>query len=66
VVKSLDLAFSRPWRIWKYRFNAGIRVYNIFGSGGQRDVQNNIASPAYGQFFNPLERSIGFVFGVAR
>jgi hypothetical protein len=26
-------------------------------------VQNNIASPEFGQFFNPLERSIGFVFG---
>jgi hypothetical protein len=29
-------------------------------------VQHNITSPEYGQFFNPLERSIGFVLGSAK
>ena len=51
---------------WKYRFRAGLRVYNIFGSSAERDVQNNITSPSFGRFFNPLERSIGFVFGSAK
>lgn len=62
-VRTLDVAVSRPWRLWKYRFRAGLRVYNLFGSSAARDVQNNIQSPAFGQFFNPLERSIGIVFG---
>ena len=27
----------------------------------ERDVQANITSPDYGKFYNPIERSIGFV-----
>jgi hypothetical protein len=65
-VSTLDFALSRPWKFSKYRFRAGIRVYNIFGSAAERDVQNNITSPDYGRFFNPLERSIGFVFGTVK
>jgi hypothetical protein len=62
-VRTFDFSISRPWHVWKFRFRAGLKVYNIFGAGAERDVQNNIASPAFGQFFNPIERSIGFVFG---
>lgn len=62
-VRTLDASLTRSWRLWKYRFNAGIRVYNILGDSAERDVQANLASPLYGQFFNPLERSIGFVLG---
>jgi hypothetical protein len=65
-VSTLDFALSRPWRFKKYRFRAGIKAYNVFGASAERDVQSNIASPAFGQFFNPLERSIGFVLGAAR
>jgi hypothetical protein len=65
-VSTLDFAVSRPWRFKKYRFRAGLKVYNIFGASAERDVQQNIASPSYGQFFNPLERSIGFVLGSVR
>jgi hypothetical protein len=65
-VRTFDFSLSRPWRVLKYRFNAGIRIYNLFGSSAERDVQNNITSPNFGRFYNPLERSIGFVFGTAR
>jgi hypothetical protein len=65
-VRTFDFAVSRPWRLRKYRFRAGVRVYNLFGSSSARDVQHNVTSPQYGHFFNPLERSIGFVFGSAR
>ena len=65
-VQTLDFSLARPWRVWKYRFRGGLRVYNAFGASAERDVQSNIASPHFGQFFNPLERSIGFVFGSAR
>jgi hypothetical protein len=60
-VSSLDFTLARPLRVKKYRFTGGIKVYNIFDSGNERDVQANIASPDYGKFFNPIERSIGFV-----
>ncbi len=65
-VRTIDFALSRPWTFRKYRFRAGIRIYNIFGASAERDVQNNITSPSFGQFFNPLERSVGFVFGRAQ
>jgi len=65
-VRTLDFALSRPWRFKKYRFRAGLRMYNVFGAAAERDVQNNIASPNFGSFFNPIERSIGFVFGTVK
>ena len=43
-----------------------LKVYNIFDSRGLRDVQNNITSPDYGTFYNPLQRSIGFAFGSSK
>jgi hypothetical protein len=65
-VRTLDFSLSRPWRFRKYRFRAGLKVYNIFGVAAERDVQNNITSPFFGNFYNPIERSIGFVFGSAK
>ena len=65
-VRALDFSISRPWQVSKYKFRAGLKVYNVFGATAQRDVQQNIGSPSFGQFFNPLERSIGFVFGSAK
>ena len=65
-VNTLDFSLSRPWRFKKYRFRGGLRVYNVFGSASERDVQNNLTSPDYGRFYNPLERSIGFMFGTVR
>jgi len=65
-VSTLDFTLARPWRFGKYRFTAGLKVYNVFDTGDERDVQNNITSPDYGTFFNPLQRSIGFVLGTTR
>jgi hypothetical protein len=65
-VRTLDFALARPWQFKKYRFRAGLRIYNVFGVSAERDVQTNLTSPHYGQFYNPLERSIGFVIGSAR
>jgi hypothetical protein len=65
-VHTLDFQLSRPWRFKKYRFRAGLKVYNVFGASADRDVQNNITAPDYGSSYNPIERSIGFVFGSAR
>jgi hypothetical protein len=65
-VNNLDFTIARPWRFKKYRFRAGLKVYNIFGASAERDVQNNITAPDFGSFYNPIERSIGFVFGSAK
>jgi hypothetical protein len=60
-VSSLDFTLARPWHFRKYSFTGGLKVYNALNSGNERDVQANITSPDYGRFFNPIERSIGFV-----
>ena len=30
-VTTLDMSLARPWKVKKYRFRAGIRVYNLLG-----------------------------------
>lgn len=65
-VSTLDFSLTRPWRLMKYRFRAGIRVYNVFGASADRDVQSNTTSPNFGTFYNPIERSIGLTFGAVR
>ncbi len=65
-VRTLDFSIARPWRFKKYRFRAGIRVFNLFGASAYRDIQTNITSPFYGTPYNPVERSVGFVFGSGR
>jgi hypothetical protein len=63
VVRTLDLSVARPWRFGRYRFRAGLKIYNIFGETAERDIQANTTSPHFGRAFNPVERSVGFVFG---
>jgi hypothetical protein len=65
-VRTLDFTLARPLRFRKYRFLGGIKIYNAFNSKSYRDVNNNITSPDFGKFFNPLERSIGFVVSSAK
>ena len=65
-VSTLDFTLARPWQFRKYRFTGGIKIYNAFDTGNERDVQNNITSPDYGKFYNPIQRSIGFVVGPSR
>jgi hypothetical protein len=56
----------RPLHFRKYQFSGGIKVYNAFSTGNERDVQNNIAAPDYGAFYNPILRSIGFVVSTSK
>jgi hypothetical protein len=65
-VRTVDFQIARLWQFKKYRFRAGIKVYNLFGASSDRDIQTNITSPFYGTPYNPLERSIGFVIGSGR
>ncbi len=59
-VSTLDFSIVRPWKFKKYHFTGGLQLYNVFNNKAYRDVQNNITSPEYGTFYNPLKRSIGF------
>jgi hypothetical protein len=61
-VSTLDFSIARPWTFRQYRFTAGLRLYNTLGHSSDRDVQANVTAPDYGQFYNPIRRSIGFVF----
>jgi hypothetical protein len=62
LVSTFDFTLTRPFQFKKYRFTAGLRVFNVFGSGDERDVQANVTAPDYGTFYNPIHRSIGVVF----
>jgi hypothetical protein len=64
-VTTLDFTLARPWKFKKYEFTAGLKIYNVFDSSSERDVQANVASPEYGAFFNPLYRSIGVAFSTS-
>jgi hypothetical protein len=65
-VSTLDFTLARPWQFKKYRFTAGIKIYNAFNTGNERDVQANTTSPDFGRFYNPIERSIGFLVSTSR
>ena len=65
-VRTLDFSIARPWHVKKFRFRAGLRVYNLFGATAERDVQTNITSPEFGSAFNPVERSFSFLFTTGR
>jgi hypothetical protein len=60
-VSTFDFSLTRPFRFKKYRFTAGVRAFNVFATGDERDVQANITASDYGTFYNPINRSIGLV-----
>jgi hypothetical protein len=65
-VTTLDFSLVRPWRFKKYRFTAGIKVYNALGNGAERDVQGNVTAPDFGRAYNPIQRSVGVTFSSGR
>jgi hypothetical protein len=58
---TLDLLVTKgvkiPFRGKKYRGRVGVTVFNITNHWNPRDVQNNLASPAFGTFYNSPDRS---------
>ena len=52
-VSTLDFTLARPWHFRKYRFTAGIKIYNAFDAGNERDVQNNITVARLRQVLQP-------------
>jgi len=58
VMKALKIRFRGK----EYKGRAGFTVFNITNNWNPRDVQNNIASPQFGTFFNSPDRSIRLKF----
>jgi hypothetical protein len=63
---TLDLLIMKgltiPFRGKKYKGRAGFTVFNITNHWNPRDVQNNLASPQFGTFFNSPDRSVRLKF----
>ena len=53
---SFDFSASRPVKIWKYRATFGVRMFDALGKFNPRDVQQNVASPNFGHFYNGVLR----------
>ena len=58
---TLDLLVTKgvkiPFRGKKYKGRVGVTIFNITNHWNPRDVQNNLASPAFGTFYNSPDRS---------
>ncbi len=58
---TLDLLVTKglkiPFRKKKYKGRVGLTIFNITNHWNPRDVQNNLASPQFGTFYNSPRRS---------
>ncbi len=64
---SLDAQVTKGFRIpmfEKHKMRIGVAVFNITNHFNPRDVQNNLGSPRFGQFFNSLGTSVRGKFEV--
>jgi hypothetical protein len=54
-----------PFRGKEHKVKVGLGVFNLFNHFNPRDVQNNVDSSRFGQFFNGPNRTFRgkFVFG---
>ena len=65
---SLDVQVTKGFRIprfEKHKMRAGAAIFNITNHFNPRDVQNNLGSTSFGQFFNSLGPSVRGKFEVA-
>ncbi len=63
---TLDLSLDRPIKVRGVKARVGFRVFNALNRFNPRDFMNNIDSPLYGAFFNPIPRSVGLNFWIDR
>ena len=61
-VSTLDVAVSRLFRFRGRQFYVGVSAFNLFNRFTPRDVQGNVASAAFGSFYNGIDRRISFTF----
>ncbi len=58
----LSRKFTIPFRHKRYTFNTGFRIYNVTNHNNPRDVQQNVFSPNFGQFYNSAGPLFRFKF----
>jgi hypothetical protein len=68
---SLDLqvlkSISAPGRLREnYRFRVGVKVFNLTNHFNPRDFQGNLASDAFGGFYNAVGRKYGMKFVIEK
>lgn len=57
IFSQVDIRISKTFRAFgKYDVTAGFKVFNIMNKFNPRDVQNNLASPRFGTFYNGVGR----------
>jgi hypothetical protein len=61
VVATVDLALSRRLTIKGKNILVGVRGYNVLNRFTPRDVQQHLVSPAFGSFYNGIERRFSLV-----
>ena len=44
-VRTLDFTLSRPWQFRKYRFRAGLKMYNVFGASASATCRTTSPRP---------------------
>jgi hypothetical protein len=59
---SVDLTVMKTVTVAGRRARIGFRSNHLLDNFTPLDVQNNVASPAFGRFYNPLVRHIGLTF----
>jgi hypothetical protein len=63
---TVDLSLQRPFKVHGVKTRLGVRVFNALNRFNPRDVSNNVNSPLFGSYFNPIPRSIGLNFWIDR
>lgn len=58
-VATVDVSVGRVLTLKGRRVLVGLRAYNLFNRFTPRDVQQNLASAAFGAFYNGIERRVG-------
>ena len=61
----MDIRLTKNIKIKKYTIQVGFKIYNLLNRFNPRDVNNNISSPYFGQFYNHvMTRQIRGVFEI--
>ncbi len=63
---TLDLSVQRPFKVHGVKTRVGVKVFNALNRFNPRDVMNNVNSPVFGSFYNPIPRSFGLNFWIDR
>lgn len=54
VLKQVTIPFGNK----KFKARVGVRLFNLFNSFNPQDIQDNLASPRFGTFFNSKDRQV--------